>query len=139
MNALTLRTLATFPSELQARCREHIYDDIDELVQQVALALLQARAGDTLRVIFNRARSACRRFTQDAAHYGRALDGVADTHTPACGGGGEKKREIAREISADLGVTTRRARQVIAAQLRRAEQGDLFADDGSDDDEKGDK
>lgn len=132
VNALTLRTLATFPPELQTRCRAHIYDDFDELVQQVALALLEARRDDTLRAIFNRARSAVRRYTQNPAHYGRDIDGIAEDvaadYTPA---GGKKQREIAREISADHGVTTRRARQIIAAQVERAKQGDLFAGDGS--------
>lgn len=144
MNALTLRTMSTFPDELQHRIRAHAYDDFDELVQQVALALLEAGRDDTMRAIFNRARSACRRFTQDIAHYGRDIEGIADvadtpTHTPD---GGKKQREIAREIATDHGVTARRARQIIAAQLRRARQGDLFAgggSDGSDDDEKGDK
>ncbi len=131
MNALTLRTLATFPAELQTWIRAHAarFGDIDELVQQVAVVLLEASRDDTIRTIFNRARSACRRFTQDLAHYGRGLDGVADTHTHAPDGG-KKKREIARSISADYGVTTRRARQIIAAQVKRAQQGDLFGGGG---------
>lgn len=131
MNTLTLRTLLTFPAELQHRVRAHRLDNIDELVQQVALALLEASRDDTMRAIFNRARSACRRFTQDLAHYGRSLDGVAnaDTHTPA---GAKKKRGIAREVSADFRVGVARARQIVRAQIERARMGDLFADDGSD-------
>jgi hypothetical protein len=137
MNALTARTLATFPPELQAYIRTHSHDDVEELVQQVALALLEARRDDTMRSIFNRARSAVRRFTQNPAHYGRGrgIDGIADVaaddkDTPPRGG--KKRRELTREIAADRGVTSRRARQIVAAQVKRAKQGDLFADDGSD-------
>lgn len=130
MNALTARTLSTFPPELQSYIRSHHYDDIEELVQQVALALLEARRDDTMRSIFNRARSAVRRYTQNPAHYGRDIDGFADvaddndpTNPPR---GGGKKRDLAREIAADHGVTTHRARQIIAKQMERAKQGDLF-------------
>lgn len=129
MNALTARTLATFPAELQAQVRSHAFDDIEELVQQVAVALLEASRDDTMRAIFNRGRSACRRFTQDLSHYGRGLDGIADVADEPPSGGGRKRRELTREIAADRGVTTRRARQIVAAQVKRAKQGDLFADD----------
>lgn len=134
MNALTARTLATFPVELQACIRSHHcshhYDDIEELVQQVALSLLEARRDDTMRAIFNRARSAVRRFTQNPAHYGRDIDGfagVADDDKDPTPPRGKKRRELAREIAADHGVSTRRARQIVAEQVRRAKQGDLFA------------
>lgn len=139
MNALTIRTLATFPPELQAYIRSHSYDDTEELVQQVALSLLDARRDDTMRTIFNRARSAVRRFTQNAAHYGASLDSVADVAAGNEQTTERKKRRIARELAADFGVTTRRARQIVAAQVKRARQGDLFSfsDDGSDDGEKG--
>jgi len=154
MNPLTLRAIRSFPDELQHRIRAYRFGDIDDLVQQVGLALVQAKSSDTMRVIFNRARASCRRYTQDLAHYARSLDAVADAadddfnrarsacrrytqdlahyaadDEPTPGGG--RKRQIAREIAADHGVTTRRARQIIAAQLRRAKQGDLFAGDGS--------
>lgn len=131
MNALTARTLSTFPVELQAYIRARSYDDTEELVQQVALALLEARRDDTMRSVFNRARSAVRRFTQNPAHYGRDIDGFADVATddtdPTDPPRGKKRRELAREIAADHGVSTRRARQIIAKQVRRAQQGDLFS------------
>lgn len=133
MNTLTFRTLSTFPAELQSYALAHAYDDFDELVQQVALALLEAKSGDTLRAIFNRARSACRRYTQDLAYYGRGLDGIADPATDdkpddePPSGGGRKRRELTREIAADRGVTARRARQIVAEQVQRAKRGDLFA------------
>lgn len=131
MNALSLRILATFPDGLQSLVRAHAYlGEIDELIQQVALALIEARHSDTLAKIFNRARSACRRYTQDLSHYSLGLDGIAaddkpDDEPPP--GGGRKRREITREAAADRGVTTRRARQIVAEQVRRAKQGDLFA------------
>lgn len=141
MNAalsLSHRVLATFPPSLQAQIRaqaERGFDDIDDLVQDAALHLL-AGAG------FGSARSAGRRYTQDPAYYGRSLDGIADTLAAesAQPTRARKKREIAREITADFRVGKRRARQIVAAQLERAKQGDLFVhdedEDGEDDDER---
>ncbi|MHB1062835.1 MAG: hypothetical protein ACYC0G_13120 [Thiobacillus sp.] len=135
MNALTLRTLSTFPPELQSQVRAHRFDDIDELVQQVALALLEARRDDTIRTIFNRGRSACRRFTQDLAHYCRALDAVAGLAAADADADGQrrglKRRDITRDIAETFRVTPQRAGQIVDEQLRRAAQGDFFADDGS--------
>lgn len=134
MNALTIRTLATFPPELQARCRAHRFmDELDDLVQACAVELLQAHAGDTLAQIFSRARSACRRFTQDLAHYSREIDAELDAapdDEPSPGGGG-RRREITREVAARQGVTRRRAQMLVAEQIERARQGDLFAGDES--------
>lgn len=141
MNALTLRTMRTLPAELQHRIRAHRFDDADELVQQVALSLLEASRDDTMRAIFNRARSACRRFTQDLAHYGRALDRVADLAAADADDDqprrGQKRRDITRDIAETFRVTPQRAGQIVDAQVRRAAQGDLFADDGSSDDGEG--
>lgn len=137
MNPLTLRAMNTFPAELQHRIRAHRYGDIDDLVQQVGLALLQAKASDTMRKIFDRGRSGTRRFTQDFAHYSRSLDAVAGL--AAAGEAGDEtqrgltRREIARDLAETFGVTQQRAGQIIDEQLRRAEQGDLFLGDGSDD------
>lgn len=137
MNALTARTLGTLPAELQQQIRAHRFDDLDELVQAAALALLEAKRGDTLAQIFNRARSNVRRFSQDVAHHSRPLDGVAEI---ADGGGDEpsplRRRDIAREIAREHGVTARRARQIVAEQIARAKTNrDLFADDGNDGDD----
>lgn len=131
MNALTARTLATFPAEIQAQILSHRFDDLDELVQAAALALLEARSGDTMSQIFKRARSAARRFTQDLAHHSRPLDAVAEVAvadrqepTPT------RRRDITREIVQAHGVTPRRARQIVAGQIERARMnGDLFGDD----------
>lgn len=134
MNTLAVRTLLTFPADLQHRIRAHAarHGDGDDLVQDVAEALLEAKSGDTIRTIFNRARSANRRFTQDLAHYGRALDAVADLAAGADDQTrrGLKRREIARDLAETFGVTMQRAGQIVDEQLKRAEQGDLFADDG---------
>lgn len=150
MNALTLRTLLTFPTDLQHRIRAHAarFGAGDDLVQDVAEALLEASRDDTIRTIFNRARSANRRFTQDLAHYGRALDAVADlaaADADADADGqrrGLRRRDITRDIAETFRVTPQRAGQIVDEQLRRAAQGDLFAGDGSgrnDDGEKGDE
>mgnify|MGYP000185608724 CR=1 FL=1 len=145
MNALTLRTLSTFPLELQHRIRAHAarFGDGDDLMQDVAEAWLSARSTDTLRTIFNRARSANRRFTQDLAHYARSLGAVADLAAADADDQprrGLKRRDITRDLAETFGVTPQRAGQIVDAQLKRAEQGDLFADDGRDDDDgKGDK
>lgn len=137
MNTLTHRTLAMLPPDTQAKIRAHQYiDDIDEIVQNAALALLEARRDDTVRDVFKRARSGARRRTQDPAYYGRSLDGIADTLAADADAAGapraRKRKEITREVAADFRVTPRRARQIVAQQLQRAQQGDLFADDGSD-------
>lgn len=131
MNALTYRTLATFPLELQSQVRAHCFDDLDELVQQVALALLEARRDDTVRSIFSRARSAVRRFTQDAAHFGRDLavaDAAADDDEPQA----LTRKQIRARIQADIGISTRGAQRMLKQQIERMrENGDLFVADES--------
>lgn len=148
MNTLTLRTMRTFPDELQHMIRAHRFGDIDELVQQVAVAILEARRDDTMRQIFNRARSANRRFTQDLSHYAICMDSVAElAAADATADAGDdrprrglRRRDIARDIAETFRVTPQRAGQIVDEQLKRATQGDLFAGDGSgDDDGKGDK
>lgn len=131
MNALTFRTLGTLPAELQSQIRAHHFDDLDEIVQAAALALLEARAGDTMSKIFSRARSATRRFTQDLAHHSTGIDAVAESavagrqeQTPMC------RRDITREVAQQYGVTPRRARQIVAEQIERTKiNRDLFVDD----------
>lgn len=133
MNALTARTLCTLPAELQTQIRAHRHDDLDELVQAAALALLEAKSSDTMSQIFKRARSAARRFTQDLAHHSRPLDAVAevavtDRQEPSP----TRRRDITREIVQQHGVTQRRARQIVQEQIARAKANrDLFADDES--------
>lgn len=128
MNALTARTLCTLPAELQTQIRAHRFgDDLDELVQAAALALLEAHSGDTLAAIFKRARSAARRFTQDLAHHSAGLDDVGDVAAGRYEPTPLRRQDITREIVQQHGVTPRRARQIVAAQLERAKQGDLFA------------
>lgn len=151
--ALTIRALSLLPSAEQSKLRAlAVFGDLDDLVQNAALAMLEAKngglaqvkRGDSVRSLAARARSRSRRYTQDPVYYSRSIDGIdgiADTlaHVAAQPTAARKKREIAREVAADHRVTTRRARQIIAAQVERARQGDLFADDGSDDGEKGEK
>lgn len=136
MNALTARIFATFPPELQSQVRSHRFDDIDEVVQAVALALFEARGKTTMYQIFKRARSNVRRFSQDLARHSAGLDAVAEIAvadqqdpTPL------RRRDITREIVQQHGVTPRRARQIVAGQIERAKiNGDLFLDDENDDD-----
>ena len=142
--ALTLRALSLLPTAEQAKIRAlAVFGDLDDLVQNACLAALEAKngglskvkRGDSLRSLAERARSRTRRYTQDPAFYGRSLDGIADVAADADAAGaprGRKRREISREVAADFSVTPRRARQIVAAQVERAKQGDLFADEGSD-------
>lgn len=133
MNALTARIFATFPPELQSQVRSHRFDDIDEVVQAVALALFEARGKTTMYQIFKRARSNVRRFSQDLARHSAGLDAVAEIAvadqqdpTPL------RRRDITRELAQTHGVTPRRARQIVAEQIERAKVNrDLFADDKS--------
>lgn len=138
--ALTFRVLAGLPAAEQAKIRAlaAMFGDLDDLVQNAWLAALEAKRGglaqvkrgDTVRTLADRARCRTRREnTQDPAFYGRGLDGIAETAADATRS--RKRREITREVTADFGVTPRRARQIVARQLQRAQQGDLFFDGGS--------
>lgn len=142
--ALTLRALSLLPTAEQAKIRAlAAFGDLDDLVQNACLAALEAKTGglaqvkrgDSMRSLSDRARSRTRNFTQDPAHYGRGLDGIADVAADAADKAprARKRREITREVAGDFGVTPRRARQIVAAQVERARQGDLFFDDGSSD------
>lgn len=133
MNTLTFRTLSTFPPELQAQVRAHRFDDLDELVQQCAISLLTASATDTLGDIFDRARSATRRITQDPAFWGRDVD--IDADAPVKKEEKIKKKQVVQQVAADHRVSDRRARQIVAEQLERAGQGDLFMCVENDDEE----
>lgn len=128
MNTLTLRTMRTFPDELQHRVRAHRFDDIDELVQQVALSLLEASRDDTMRAIFNRARSVARRFTQDPAHYGNSIDAVSGGPADYDDGRRGSRKRLRAQVEADLRLTKRTAQRTIKRQIERAKQGDLFTD-----------
>lgn len=133
MNALTMRALATFPDGLREEIRSHAFaDELDDLVQQAALALLEAggAAGD----VFRKARSATRRFTQNPAYYGVGIDDLAlavpdadDEPTPT-----PTRRQVRKQIEADLGISTRAAQRALKKQLARVrENGDLFVADES--------
>lgn len=131
MNALTLRILSTFPAELQSQVSAHRFDDADELVQQVALSLLEASRDDTMRAIFHRARSVARRFTQDPAHYGNSMDTVSGGPADYDRGRRGSRKRLRAQVEADLRLTQRTAQRAIKRQIERAAQGDLFAGDGS--------
>jgi hypothetical protein len=132
MSSLTYRALAALPPALQALARQHIEhhpsDDINDLIGELALALLElADAATDAQRIYNRARSRLRRQTQDPAHYSAQLDierhdiEQDDEPTPI------RRADIVREIAARQRVTLRRAQQLVRRQIERAAQGDLFA------------
>lgn len=123
------QALATFPAPLAALIRAHRYtDEIADLVQEAALAMLAA-PGAPAQQVYKSARAAVRRFSQNPAHYGCSIDGISDGDTldaaadaPAC------RRQIRRQIEADLGISTRDAQRALKRQLERMrENGDLFA------------
>lgn len=134
MNALTFRTLNTFPLEIQALIRAHAYEDIDELVQACAVELLKARRGDeTDLTIFKRARSAVRRLSQDPACYAIGIDdyaeviSAADTQAAVTARRGSERAGLVREVARLHKVSRRRAQQLLRRQVERAACGDLFA------------
>lgn len=136
MNALSHRVVATLSKTLQALIAAHRYDDLDELVQQVALARLEAEAGDSDDAIFSRARSAVRRQTQDVAHWSVGhLDGfdiaTDDVIAARTARRGSERADLVREVAQLRKVTRRRAQQLVKTQLERVVQGDLFAVGGA--------
>jgi hypothetical protein len=130
-SALTFRTLASLPPELQALPRadvqEHPCDDLSEL-ELAALEITDA-ATDARR-IYNRARSRLRRHTQDPAHY--AIGIVFERHDieKSAEQGSLRYADFVREAARQQHVTLRRAQQLVKQQLARAMQGDLFAGAG---------
>jgi hypothetical protein len=132
--ALTFRALSALPPALQSLARQHVQqhpsDDLSELVSELAVAAIELadRSTDAARV-FARARSWLRRQTQDPAHYSAHLDierhdTVQDDEPSAL-----RRADLVLEVQQRQRVTTRRAQQIIRAQLARAMQGDLFIAD----------
>lgn len=137
MTDLHFRALAALPAPLAALCRAHAYvDELQELVQEAALALLAA-PGDSAQRIYNRARSRVRRYKQNPAYYASnsttSLDDLAapeadNDELPAL-----TRKQIRAQIQADLGLNTRDAQRLLKKQLKRMrENGDLFAESGND-------
>jgi len=105
------------------------------LIQNYALAWIEARAGDSLDSIFGRARSRTRKLSQDPSHYGQGVDSAAtaaddDAGRPAWSAPATKK-QVRAQVEADLGLSRRTAQRAIARQLDRARMGDLFAEGGA--------
>lgn len=132
--ALHFRVLEALPAPLAALCRAHAYaDELQELVQEAALAMLAAPE-DSATAIYNRARSNVRRFSQNPAHYatgGDAIDMLFGDDVLTAGAG-FTRRQVRKQIESDLGLNTRAAQRLLRKQLERMrENGDLFAGDGS--------
>lgn len=132
------QALLALPPGLQVLIKQHPYNtDQEELVQNVWAALLDAQLatdGDNSAVdcqaVFNRARSATRRYGQDYAHYATSLDDVAETELLADEHENSPllREEYIRMIAKEFGVTVRRAQQMAKAQLASIASGnDLFA------------
>lgn len=136
LHSLHHQALATFPAPLAGLIRAHKYaDEIADLAQEAALAMLAA-PGASAATIYKRARSAVRRYTQNPAHYaagGDTLDALSDGDTlDAAADVPRTRRQIRRQIEADLGLSTRDAQRLLKKQLERMqENGDLFAHDES--------
>jgi len=148
---------ATLSPALAALARQHVAlhpCDADEIVPELWIALLEAPAAADPGSIYATARSRCRRYTQDPAHYSCALD-VADVVDVADdrnededgqlpeGVTWEMLEQAAAQLDVDnimrtRGVRRSRAYQIRAQgieQLRRrwrgGGQGDLFAAGGA--------
>jgi len=147
----------TLPPALAAIARQHARQypsDRAELLSELWIALLEAGANVDANSIYAVARSRCRRYTQDPAHYSCALD-VADVVDVADdrnededgqlpeGVTWEMLEQAAAQLDVDnimrtRGVRRSRAYQIRAQgieQLRRrwrgGGQGDLFAAGGA--------
>lgn len=131
MDAMTRRALGALPPPLQAFVRSDKYNEAADLIGQLAIAWLEAAPEDTLEKIYNKARSACRRFTQDKSHYSVSYDPLAHdvkTTDEQSEWAPTKRADRVKELAEHLGVTPRRAQQILKAQLEKAgRDGDLFA------------
>lgn len=146
MNSLTLRALMALPQPLQQKVRAHRFDERDDLIGQVALELLEAGldvaavTNSTARLgqlgqVFNKARAAVRRFSQDPAHYssryGYGLEEEIDPDEVTAARTrrrGVERREIVLETARRAGITERAAQLRVKKTLARATaNGDLFS------------
>lgn len=138
MNAISLRVFNTLSTESKAafeKSRAAESENLDDLLQQLALAELEHRTSDY-------ARSATRRFREGgrAPRMTVALDAERDEYADAFAFSPEdycEDEEIEypldfrvdiAEISSKFGVTSRRAYQIVQSQIERASSNfDLFA------------
>jgi len=147
---------ATLSPALAALARQHVAlhpCDADEIVPELWIALLEAPAAADPGSIYATARSRCRRYTQDPAHYSPTLDeqraDVADDRARALdededgqlpeGVTWEMLEQAAAQLDVDNIMRTRGVRRSRAYQIREAGieqlrrrwrdggQGDLFA------------
>ena len=128
---LTHRALAALPSELATRAREHARqfprDGLSDCAGEAARALFEARQGETLAEVWNRARGRLRRFAQGNPARSLAEQiAVAEPAPPSQ----SKRRHLVSEVSETQHVSLRRAQQIVASQIRRARHGDLFSGEG---------
>lgn len=123
MSGLTHKALAVLPPELQKLVTQHnklfSADGLDDLISETFIALAKSDARETLAQVFDRARSSMRRF-----ECGRIVpgNGVGDDEpTPL------RRRDITAEVAERLGVSRRRAQQIIKKAIEDAQAGgDLF-------------
>jgi hypothetical protein len=125
MHALTARALALLPAPLQSFCRhDSKYNDIAELVSECHAQLLAADADTDLLTVYKRARSACRRFTQDISHYASCYDSI-DHSVPSpepAEPTPDRRRDYVKRIAEERGVTLRRAQQIVKQMLADTER-----------------
>lgn len=77
MHASSIAALQALPPGLARQARAHVEkypDSIDDLIGEIAIALLSLPAGTAHERVFDKARSACREFTQDLAYYSGVID-----------------------------------------------------------------
>lgn len=119
MHALTARALALLPGPLQSFCRSDKYTDFAELVSECHAQLLAADADTDLLTVYKRARSNCRRYTQDISHYAscyHSIDHAVPAPEPA-EPTPDRRRDYVRRIADERGVTLRRAQQIVKQML----------------------
>jgi hypothetical protein len=141
MDQLTKAALGALPAGLQAFVNGDRYNNKRELIQNCALEFLKAKSTDTLEQIYKRARARTRRYTQDIVHFSCAYDDSNRKHEKALefhrnlfvmDEGEEeaavlKRSERTKALAETLGVSQRRAQQIVKQQLDDTKrQGDFF-------------
>jgi hypothetical protein len=125
----TAKALEFLPKPLQTLAEAHVrqfpVDDLGELASELFVSLTEAKSSDTIPEMFARARSKIRRFESGRIVPGMLIDyDDNDIDTP------RKRREYVAMTQERLGVSQRRAQQLVAAAIKRlkdGDQGDLFA------------
>lgn len=141
MDYLTKAALLALPVGLQALVNSDRYNNKRELIQNCALEFLKAKSTDTLEQVYKRARARTRRFTQDIVHFSCAYDDGNRKHEKALEfhrnlfvmdegeeeAAARKRADRTKALAKELGVSQRRAQQIVKQQLDDTKrQGDLF-------------